>query len=171
MNKIVIILTSFFLIFSNINAYTSEPHFIDLKFILNQSTAGKKAQDSLKKKLANGNSAIKSKEKTIQEEEAQIIKQKKVLSPEEYKKKVNELRKKVADIQKERKKLLDSIAIERSKSRSILLKNINPIMQDYMKKNNVRIIVDKNSVLLADEKLDITDEILNTLNKKLTSVK
>ncbi len=171
MNKIVIILTSFFLIFSNINAYTSEPHFIDLKFILNQSTAGKKAQDSLKKKLANGNSAIKSKEKKIQEEEAQIIKQKKVLSPEEYKKKVNELRKKVADIQKERKKLLDSIAIERSKSRSILLKNINPIMQDYMKKNNVRIIVDKNSVLLADEKLDITDEILNTLNKKLTSVK
>ena len=134
MNKIVIILTSFFLIFSNINAYTSEPHFIDLKFILNQSTAGKKAQDSLKKKLANGNSAIKSKEKKIQEEEAQIIKQKKVLSPEEYKKKVNELRKKVADIQKERKKLLDSIAIERSKSRSILLKNINPIMQDYMKK-------------------------------------
>ena len=171
MNKIVIILTSFFLIFCNINAYTSEPHFIDLKFILNQSTAGKKAQDSLKKKLANGNSAIKSKEKKIQEEEAQIIKQKKVLSPEEYKKKVNELRKKVADIQKERKKLLDSIAIERSKSRSILLKNINPIMQDYMKKNNVRIIVDKNSVLLADEKLDITDEILNTLNKKLTSVK
>ena len=66
---------------------------------------------------------------------------------------------------------MDSIAIERSKSRSILLKNINPIMQDYMKKNNVRIIVDKNSVLLADEKLDITDEILNTLNKKLTSVK
>ena len=63
MNKIVIILTLFFLIFSNINAYTSEPHFIDLKFILNQSTAGKKAQDSLKKKLANGNSAIKSKEK------------------------------------------------------------------------------------------------------------
>ena len=170
MNKLAALLISFCIFFSNASTYASEPRFIDLKFILNQSTAGKKAQDSLKKKLESGNSKIKSKEKKIQEEEAQIIKQKKIISAEEYKKKVNELRKKVAGIQNERKKLLDSVALERSKSRSILLKNLNPLMQDYMKQNNVRIIIDKNSVLLADEKLDITDEILNALNKKLTSV-
>ena len=44
------------------------PHFVDFKFILNESVAGKKAQDFLKKKLNDGIKNIKSTEKKIQEE-------------------------------------------------------------------------------------------------------
>ena len=40
-----------------------------------------------------------------------------------------------------------------------------------MKENNVRMIIDRKSILLADENLDITDEIISILNKKLTSIK
>ena len=51
-----------------------------------------------------------------------IINQKNVLSPEEYKKKVTDLRAKVSSLQKERSKLLDSVAKQRSKARTELLK-------------------------------------------------
>ena len=32
-------------------------------------------------------------------------------------------------------------------------------------------VIDKKSILLADEKLDLTKEIIEILNKKLTSIK
>ena len=40
-----------------------------------------------------------------------------------------------------------------------------------MEKNNIRIVIDKKSILLADDKLDITKEIVKLLNNKLKSIK
>ena len=40
-----------------------------------------------------------------------------------------------------------------------------------MKEKNIRIVVDKKSLLLADENLDLTNEITKILNKKLSSIK
>ena len=50
--KITIITIIFLSIDSSLNAGT--PHFLDFKYILNQSDAGKKAQTYLKKKLNDG---------------------------------------------------------------------------------------------------------------------
>ena len=44
-------------------------YYLDFKFILNESNAGKKAQKSLKNKLEKGIEGLKNKEKNIQEEE------------------------------------------------------------------------------------------------------
>ena len=52
-----------------------------------------------------------------------------MISAEEYKKKVMALRKKVSSLQTERSKLLDSIAKQRSKARTELLKTLNPIIR------------------------------------------
>ena len=40
-----------------------------------------------------------------------------------------------------------------------------------MKEKNIRMIVDKKSILLADENLDLTKEITKLLDKKLKSIK
>ncbi len=147
------------------------PHYLDFKFILNESDAGKKAQTFLKKRLENGFKSIKERENKILEEEKKLIQQKKIISSEDYKKKVSELRKKVSSIQKERQKLIQSVSQQRSKAREVLLKNLNPIVKTYMQENNVRIVIDKKSILLADEKLDITKKIMDELNKKLKNIK
>ena len=57
------------------------------------------------------------------------------------------------------------------KAKTELLKNINPLMKEYMKEKRIRMVVDKKGVLLADESLDITKEILTQLNSKLKSIK
>ena len=84
MKKIIFFLL---IIFFQTNLYSEIPHYLDFKFILNESTAGKKAQSALKTKLEKGIAGLKSKEKSIQEEEKKIIQQKKLIKPEEYKKK------------------------------------------------------------------------------------
>ena len=73
--------------FSLVNLGADTPHFIDFKYILNESEAGKKAQTFLKNKLEKGFKDIREKEKKIQDEEKKIIQQKKLVSAEEYKKK------------------------------------------------------------------------------------
>ena len=166
--KPLLIVTFFLLNLQKLNAEI--PYFVDFKYILNESNAGKKAQDYLKSKLNNGIKKLKDQEIKLQEEEKKIIQQKKLISPEEYKKKVTELRNKVSSLQKDRNNLLENVSKERSKARGELLKNLNPILKDYMKEKNIRMIVDKKSILLADENLNLTDEIIKILNKKLKSI-
>ena len=171
MKSIKIILASLLLLFSLQTKLFSEIRYVDFKYVLNESKAGKKAQDYLKKKLENGVKDLKNKEKAIQDEEKKIIQQKKLMSAEEYKKQVTKLREKVSSLQTQRNELLDSVAKQRSKARTELLKNLNPIIQDYMKEKRIRLVLEKKSILLADENLNITDEITDLLNKKLKSIK
>ena len=168
-NKFKWILVFFFLFQSNLAAKAS--YYLDFKYILNQSDAGKKVQTTLKDKLEKGIKSLKDKENLIREEEKKIIKQKKVLSPEEYKKTVNELRKKVSSLQKDRNALIDTVARQRAKARNELLKNVNTILSNYMKEKNIGMVIDKKYLLLADESLDITKDIMILLNKRLKSIK
>ena len=171
MKSIKIILTTLLLLFIFQTSLFSEIRYVDFKYILNESKAGKGAQTYLKKELDNAIKNLQSKEKEIQDEEKKIIQQKKLISAAEYKKQVTKLREKVASLQSQRNKLLDGVAKKRSKARSELLKTLNPIIKEYMKEKNIRLVLDKKSILLADENLNITKEITDLLNKKLKSIK
>ena len=81
------------------------------------------------------------------------------------------MRKTVSLLQKERSSLLNSVANQRQQARNELLKNLNPIIKDYMSEKKIRMVIDKKSLLLADENLNITNDIIALLNKKLKSIK
>ena len=168
MKKIFFCIFIYFFTFSSSIAET--PYFLDFKLILNESVAGKKAQNFLKNKLDKGFKDINSKQDKIVDEEKKIIQQKKVISSEEYKKKISKLRSDVSSLQKQRNKLLQSVATQRAKAKDELLKTLNPIVKDYMKEKKIRMVIDKKNVLLADENLDITKDIIGLLNKKLKSI-
>ena len=162
---------NFDLIVTPSNILLSEtPYYIDYKFVLNQSLAGKKAQDDLKKKLNKGIESLQKQEKSLQASEKKIIEQKKIISADEYKKKITELRKKVSTLQKQRNQLMDTVAKQRAKAKNVLLKNLNPIIKEYMKNNNIKMIIDKKFLVMADESLNITKPIVELLNKKLKSI-
>ncbi len=147
------------------------PHYIDFSKVLNESKAGKEAQDFLKKKFESESKKFSKEEKDLRKEESDIISKKKLITNEEYQKKVEALRKKVSDLQKKKQNSLKNISQMRSRMRTELLKNLNPIIKKYMEDNKIRIVLDKKSILLGDIKLDITDPIIKILNKKLKSIK
>ena len=169
MKKIFFCIFIYFFTFSSSIAET--PYFLDFKLILNESVAGKKAQNFLKSKLDKGFKDINSKQDQIVDEEKKIIQQKKVISAEEYKKKVDDLRKKVSELQKNRSNALSKISKQRGKAKSELLKNLNPIIQNYMQEKQIRMVLNKKDLILADERLDITNDVMALLNKKIKSVK
>ncbi len=110
-------------------------------------------------------------EENIKKQENELISQKKALSNEDYQKKVDELRKKVAKLQTDKQNSLNEIAKSRALAKQELLKNVNPILKTYMEENKIRLIVDKQSVILGDTTLEITDKIIEILNQKLSSIK
>ena len=167
--KILIIIL--FSLFSNTISYSDNTYFIDLSKLLNQSKAGSEVQSKLKKKLELENTKIRKEEENIKKQEQELISQKKILSNEEYKSKLNNLRKKVSELQKYQQDTLVNIAKQRDDAKKKLLDSINPIMKKYMEDNSIRIIVDKQSVILGDTALEITDKIIEILNQKLNSIK
>lgn len=167
--KLTVIFLAIFFLESKLFAQT--PHFLDFQQILNESIAGKKAQNELKKRLEQTVKKLNENQKKLQEEEKKTIQQKKVISAEEYKKKIDSLRKKVANLQKNRSDALQKIATQRAKAKQELLNNLNPIIQEYMQKNQIRMVLNKKNLILADENLNITNDVMKLLNDKIKSVK
>ena len=56
------------------------------------------------------------------------------------------------------------------KQEAEILKNLNPIVKNYMNEKRIRMVMDKKNILLADETLDITKDIMSLLNQKLKSI-
>ena len=169
MKKIALIILFFFI--STNHVFSENIYFIDISKVLNTSKAGKGAQDYLKNKIEKDNKKYQAKEKDLLNKEKEIIAKKNVLTGDEYKKQIAALRKQVNALQKEKQKSLNDIAKIRAKARNDLIKALNPIIKNYMGANNIKIVVDKKSVILGETSLDITNKIIIELNKNLTSLK
>jgi len=148
----------------------SDIYFVDYSKVMNESTAGKKAQDYLKNLLKSSNKKFNETAKKLKDEEKKIISQKNALSKDEYKKKADALRKKVFELNKEREKSIKEVAKKRKKAGDEMLKNLNPILGKYMEENNIAVVIDKKNVLMGDKKFEITSQIIEILNKEFKSI-
>ena len=99
-----------------------------------------------------------------------MLAKKSILTKEEYQKNADSLRKKVIDYKSARKLSLEKIGTDRLKARQKLLEKINPILDTYIKENNISVVIDKKSVLGGQTDHDITNIIIEKLNKELPSL-
>ena len=165
-----ILIIFFIILLSQSKAISNEIYFIDFSKVMNESVAGKKAQDQLKSLFKNSNKKINDTGKKLKEEETKLISQKTVLSKDEYKKKADALRKKVFNLNKERENAIKDIATKRAKAKDELLKKLNPILGKYMEEKNIAVVIDKKNVLMGNKKFELTNEIIDILNKELKSI-
>ena len=98
--------------------------YLDMKFILNNSKAGKDAQDFLQNTFKANQKKFSEKEKVLKEEEADLIAKNTILSKDEYKKQSDKLREKVAKYQAERRVSLEEISKKRAEARRPLARNL-----------------------------------------------
>ena len=171
MKNIKIIILTIFLVFSINISNATEVYFVSMTKILNESTAGKKAQEFLKKKFVSQSKEFEKESKTLKKEESELIAKKKVLSPEEYKKSINKLREKNIAFQKKRQKSSNDFLKQKNEARGKMLVAINPILQKYMDENGIMMIMNEKNVILANSKVDLTNIIIDLLNKELKSIK
>ncbi|MDP6626229.1 MAG: OmpH family outer membrane protein, partial [Nitrospinota bacterium] len=141
-------------------SFAEETYFIDMNKLLNQSKAGKEAQDFLKKKIITEDKKLKKEGELLKKEEIDLIARKKTLPTDEYKKTLNQLREKNIKFQRKRTSFATTIATQRTEARNKLLKALDPILMKYMSENNVQIIIYRKYIVVAQSKLDLTDKVL-----------
>ena len=161
---------TFFFIISTHTFAEQKVVVLDMKYVLNNSKAGKGAQDFLKKSFNDNAKKYTNMEKALKKEETDLLGQKTILSKEEYTKKSDALRKKVIDYQSQRRSSLDKIATQRAESREILIEKIRPIVDSYINENNISIVMDKKNMIGGLTEYDITQVIVEKLDKELPSL-
>ena len=144
--------------------------YLDIKFVLNNSKAGKGAQDFLQKSFKDNQKKFLNEEKVLKKRENELLSQKTILTKEEYGKKSDELRKIVMDYQSQRRASIDKITKKRAEAKQMLLKKLDPILQTYINENGISLVLNKQNVLLGRTELDITTIIVEKLNKELPSL-
>ena len=52
-----------------------------------------------------------------------------------------------------------------------ILKDLSPILAEFSKENNISIIIDKKNIIVGKTELNITEKILNVLDRKIKKIK
>ena len=152
MKKILILY--FIIFFFSVPGYSSEKIvYLDVEKIMQESIAGKSIIAQLKKKEKHQYLNLKKKKKKLFDKEKKLISQKNVLSKEEFEKKIKDLRKDISNYQKDRNKTSNEITKSRIKASTKLIKKLTPILEEYSKKNSIRIIVQKKHIVMGKKKM------------------
>ncbi len=158
----------FFLLFSILsNSYSDDKiKFIDLDSLLENTNIGKKLIENLNTTNNNNLKLLKPKEDTIKKKQNEINTQKNIISNDELKIKIEEYQKQVADFQNERKQLIVNFNKKKQEKINDFFNQVTPIINQYMKENDLSIIFDKKNIFIAKSDSNITTDIINLINDK-----
>lgn len=139
--------------------------YVDIQKILNQSSAGKEAKDQLTAKVKKYQDEINRKQEELKKQKDSLEKQGQLLSESARSAKEKDYQQLLKDLQRLQKDAQDDLQSEDEKLTRKILGNIEKIVQDYGRKNGYTLILIRNdSMIFADEKADLTDQVLAMVN-------
>jgi Skp family chaperone for outer membrane proteins len=161
----------FFIFFTNQAFSQQNIAFIDMDKVISISKPG----SSLLKQLTDLNRKnlkfLKDEEKKFKEKETKLISQKNIISEDDFKSKVNELKSEIKNYNQKRNKMLTDFNKLKVDNTNNLLKLINPIIVKFSNDNEISIILQKKDLVVAKTELDITDEVIKTINTNIKQFK
>jgi len=172
------IILAFFLTFLfgfNSIAETNYPFtsiaIVDLNLILTDSKAAKNATKQFEAIQKSTEDEIVASDKEMLDERNRLIEQQSVIAPEAFELKAKDFEKKLQNYNTEKQAKLRKLEGVLQKARNEILENVKPILEELSQELGVTVILEKNSVLLSANNMDITNDIVKKLNKKLPKIK
>ena len=134
--NLVYILIIFFSI-TSISKSSENIAYLDLDNLVKNTKAGKLIIDKLKVSKDSALKTFEQKEKALKKVEEDLNKQKNVLSKEELKSKVLNLRKEISSFRSEKEKLINNYNIKKTEEFKKFFKKINPIIGKYVEEKKI----------------------------------
>ena len=157
----------FFIFFNLINSSNSkETAFIDIDYVIANSNIGKKVLENIDKLDKKNIENLKKKNKSLKELEIAIKNKKNVISEEAYKKEVESFKKKVQEFNDEKNQLVKNFNDFKRVEIENIFKKISPIINNYMEENSVNVLFDSKNIFMGSKKSNLTEDILNKINKE-----
>ena len=139
---------------------------IDLNKILAEADAAIMASKQIEKIATEIEIEIKDSDEAIIKEQELLIESQAIMAPEAFEVKRKEYEKKVQVYNNDRQLLLMKIDELIAGSRNEVLNALKPILEEVSNEKGITIILEKGSVMLNADKMDISDEVLKRLNKE-----
>ena len=161
-----------YLIFGITNSFAeNKVVYIDMNRILNESKVGIFVEKELTKIHNAKLDKFKQIEEKLKKEEIGLISKRNIMAREDFDKKVKVLNEEAQKYQDERRKWFDGITVKRNNARAEVLESLDPILTEHFEQNQISIMLYKRNIAIGSSELDITDTIIDELNKKLPSIK
>ena len=166
LNKFFFILIFFFFNIAQVNS--SEPiAYIDMDFIIKNSEIGKKTLNSINIRNNKNINELKEKEKILKDLESKIISKKNIISKENFDKEVLLFKEKAKKFKDDQLKMVENFNIYKKKELDGILSKISPIINAYMEKKSVKILLDSKNILIGRSNLNLTNEVIKEINEKI----
>ena len=156
----------FLFILKTTNSYSSNVAYLDVQYIIDNSDIGLFYKKKLKKIQDKNANTLKPIEDKIKNQELEIKNKKNILNESEIENKINKLNNLVKDYQVNRKKLNKKLLENKKKYTSEILKLLNPLLTNYVEKNDILIVLEKKNILIGIKSLDITSNLLELINNE-----
>ena len=150
--------------------FTSKVLFVNQNKLYSESIFGKLLESLFKKeslKLVEQNQKLT---KELQLEEQVLTDKWESTPPKDFKFLAEEFNFRVERVRREQKEKADSLSARLEAERKYFFKIVYPILLKFVADNEAYGILDSSVFIVADENLDITDRLVNIINKEIKEV-
>lgn len=171
---IALCLSVFFPVFTSVSARAADAPTIavvDVEKILSTAKAAQGLQAQIKAKKESFQKEFSDKEKQLKTTETELVAAKDKVSAEEFNKKRKAYEEKILETRKLFQKRRNSLDEGLAKAMQELRKNIIESTAQVADGKDYDIVLNRESVLIADKALDITEDVLKNLDAKITTIK
>ena len=161
-------LVIFFLILSNNLSFASQNvRFADIDLIVQNSEIGKKTLSKIEKINKSNIEKLTNFQKQLKDRENEIKIKKNIISEEEFKKEVENLKNQLAEFNKKKDLMVKEFSDLKKNELEALFDKINPIIQNYMKENSIEILMNSKNIFIGNINSDLTQVLINEINSKV----
>jgi Skp family chaperone for outer membrane proteins len=143
---------------------------VNVQAILQKSAAGKNIQAQLDKKREEYQEQISAKENNLRDAEKKILDQKETLSEAEFAAKRKDFEQDVLSAQKMVQNNKRSLEGGFARALAKLRDDVRETVAEVAKERQYALVLSDDAVIIAEKSMDITDEVIKALDKRLTKV-
>ncbi len=162
-----VVLVSMTLGAGNVFAKELKIGYVDILEVFNEFEKTKIYDEALEVKKSGLEKDLEVKEKEIE----QIQKKMDLLKDEEKAKEEKKIEAQIGEYRELKRKAYIDVRKERDEKMKEIFEDVSKIINDYAKKNNFDLILDRSAVHYGDKLMDLTSEILRIANQEYSSKK
>ena len=172
MKNIKYILTFILFIFFTTSAYSQNKiASLDVVQLLRDSKAALNMKEQLTAVAKKYTEEDQKKQKAIQKQEEELLRQKSTLTPEAFSDRKNTFEKKVIEFNKSSQNKRKALAKAEKDAVNQIEDEVEKIVKQIIDTENITAVFRKSALILGDTSIDITKKVVDELNKNLSNVK
>lgn len=143
---------------------------VDVQKVLSEADASRQAKSSIESRRNAYEHELQKQKQQLQAGQDQLQKQSAVLAPDALEQKRRELEQRFNDVRRQTEERRGLLQNAMKDAMDQLRKEMGGAIAEVMKRKGIEMTLPRSAVLVFDNRLDITDDVLASLNKRLPKI-